>query len=512
MTGEFLQQGATPGRTAAVEHAYDSESHVESRWQNAATFHLGPLVIDETVYVLAENDADDEGYDNTISGYDIETGRGVCRIPVPESCRCQEMVSDGRLLYVYTERAVTAIDPRAQRVRWTREYADEPAYAVGSLVTADDTVYATGISKNMMGAVYDSSVWNSTIVRMDTSDGTGGEQRFREVEQEARLHAAAESWLAYAEGLLFFALDNHLYAVDPSGGPEYLWKHPIPGFDGAFNCRISRQGIAADASRVYVGPSKVDAGRESVTGDVLPGGERLQAAVAAYDHRTGTMQWSTPLSDAGVSAIATADDVVVVYESSGSLVALAGSDGHRIWEYHDAGSRPVIAGTTVYTAHATADSVVGVDLATGDETHHYDLPDDARMACPLDGTIITAGPDTLGCVTVEATGGTATTSDARSGEPQGSGSERSAAGDAGSECPGCGATVTPDMEFCSACGTELSDEEVCPGCGDALSGEEAFCPACGTDLRARSQCPSCGEELSGNEAFCPSCGTNVDDR
>lgn len=51
-------------------------------------------------------------------------------------------------------------------------------------------------------------------------------------------------------------------------------------------------------------------------------------------------------------------------------------------------------------------------------------------------------------------------------------------------CHECGATVTADANFCSACGADLNDgrrPEYCRECGDRFDPDDAFCSGCGAD-------------------------------
>lgn len=501
MSEEFLCQGADPARSSAVPHEYDPDFEPHVRWQNAAEFYQGPIVVDDIVYVLVGGPIDQDGYDNTLVGYDLQNGQGVCRIEVPDDHYCAELVSDGRLVYVYTERMVSAVNPQAERIQWTCDICEDLEYS-GSAVAADGSVYATSITENMVGQTLGGGVWNHNVVDIDPADGTSRTYRAREAESETQPSIASSTFLVHSNGLLFFVLDDTLIAVDPGSTDRVKWQQQVPDSEDAFRCQYDRRGIAADESGVYLAPSKVDAGREEVTGETRIGGDSLQASVTAYDHQTGTVQWRTPLSKSGVRRIATANDVVVAYES-GSIIALDAVDGSRRWEYHDAASRPIIAGGTVYANHDT-EGVVGLSIETGEETHRYDIDDGFASGAPLKDAVVVTGDGTLGCVELEpvATSGTDRTADSSDTQQI---SE-------GSNCPGCGETVDPQMQFCPGCGTELGTGQSCSSCGETLTGDEAFCPSCGTEVASDSTCPSCGDELAGDEAFCPSCGTDVRDR
>lgn len=65
-------------------------------------------------------------------------------------------------------------------------------------------------------------------------------------------------------------------------------------------------------------------------------------------------------------------------------------------------------------------------------------------------------------------------------------------------CQKCGAELAPGAQFCAACGTSVSGEDLsirkkvfvgeqrkCPHCGEILNGYSAVCPACGNDLNKK---------------------------
>lgn len=58
------------------------------------------------------------------------------------------------------------------------------------------------------------------------------------------------------------------------------------------------------------------------------------------------------------------------------------------------------------------------------------------------------------------------------------------------ECPGCGAELDEDANFCVECGAEISQDDggdelgACPGCEADVEPDDSFCVNCGTDLDA----------------------------
>jgi hypothetical protein len=49
-------------------------------------------------------------------------------------------------------------------------------------------------------------------------------------------------------------------------------------------------------------------------------------------------------------------------------------------------------------------------------------------------------------------------------------------------CPECDASVTPDMSYCSSCGTELPQWDTCPDCGQNVDVSDEYCANCGAEL------------------------------
>ena len=52
-------------------------------------------------------------------------------------------------------------------------------------------------------------------------------------------------------------------------------------------------------------------------------------------------------------------------------------------------------------------------------------------------------------------------------------------------CPGCGATVKEEMEFCGKCGVDL--QKTCPGCSKKIRWHHEFCPKCGVSIAEKRE-------------------------
>ena len=115
-------------------------------------------------------------------------------------------------------------------------------------------------------------------------------------------------------------------------------------------------------------------------------------------------------------------------------------------------------------------------------------------------------------------------------EPAGS------AGEAPTNCPGCGAEQPPGSRFCNQCGAAIPEPKpaeapaspVCMECGSELVPGSRFCNSCGaeqitpaaaespppavepgTAARQQAFCAGCGQQLKIGATFCSHCGRPV---
>lgn len=105
------------------------------------------------------------------------------------------------------------------------------------------------------------------------------------------------------------------------------------------------------------------------------------------------------------------------------------------------------------------------------------------------------------------------------------------------KCENCGAEVSNNIAFCSACGSPMPKKEMaidenhikCDGCGAVIDKNLRFCTSCGkplvkpehtnSDINIQQSqtsnvelkvCPSCGAEIRDNLKFCTACGSSID--
>lgn len=81
-------------------------------------------------------------------------------------------------------------------------------------------------------------------------------------------------------------------------------------------------------------------------------------------------------------------------------------------------------------------------------------------------------------------------------------------------CPGCGAEMPVNVNFCPNCGAKKTDgvlplhnSKPCPKCGEAMPHRARFCPNCGYSVVVK--CVSCGSEMPLSSKFCPNCGKGI---
>ena len=110
-------------------------------------------------------------------------------------------------------------------------------------------------------------------------------------------------------------------------------------------------------------------------------------------------------------------------------------------------------------------------------------------------------------------------------------------------CPNCGAEISSNSMFCSACGAKIElprkqqNGKICSNCGAVVEEGAIFCTSCGTKIVAQSTegdkksennqsleeqdlvkseieqekiCPQCGKKLEIGQTFCTNCGTRID--
>lgn len=98
-------------------------------------------------------------------------------------------------------------------------------------------------------------------------------------------------------------------------------------------------------------------------------------------------------------------------------------------------------------------------------------------------------------------------------------------------CVNCGATVSKESAFCTACGKPADKKEepvpvapaapvapsttaTCPACGRSVENGVKFCTFCGSPMNAPAEpvpnkCPTCSSEYADDDVFCINCGTKL---
>lgn len=82
------------------------------------------------------------------------------------------------------------------------------------------------------------------------------------------------------------------------------------------------------------------------------------------------------------------------------------------------------------------------------------------------------------------------------------------------DCHECGATVSPDANFCSACGADLADgteAQFCGSCGSRFGSDDAFCSECGAERDGGgSESPARHEAVSAAGSASDTADTTLD--
>ncbi len=78
-------------------------------------------------------------------------------------------------------------------------------------------------------------------------------------------------------------------------------------------------------------------------------------------------------------------------------------------------------------------------------------------------------------------------------------------------CSKCGASLPANAKFCLECGEKVQPAAsagtiLCPSCGHTVA-RVKFCPECGHKFV--TNCPACGAELTPGAKFCPECGQKL---
>lgn len=91
------------------------------------------------------------------------------------------------------------------------------------------------------------------------------------------------------------------------------------------------------------------------------------------------------------------------------------------------------------------------------------------------------------------------------------------------KCRNCGANIQKGMQFCSACGMKVEEQQCCSNCGKPVPEGVRFCVNCGAKMPGvaptaedgtkyeahEKYCLKCGTRISEQDCFCPECGVRV---
>lgn len=512
MSKQYLCTGRRSARTGSIATDYPPNTKFEKLWETSFSAKSGPVIVDETIYILKSQSGSNENtptkHNNFIIGYDLIDGKGTTRIEVPYSGNCERIVSDARLLYVLTRESVIAINPKAESVQWTYDLADEAEHCVGDLVVGDEQLYVTFPQQHHADTTFDDMKWRISMATIDTTNGTGYSNS--PIETYGEPVSINSTFLTYSEGMLFTVVSQYLkvdnddyqppkprhkvIAMNSDGGLE--WEQKVPETDNNY-INFAMDNIAVDDSNIYIAPSSVHPVEK-------PGSlktrsrNKTKCSVTAIDRLTGSIQWQSPLSKKGVSSISVNNGIVACWEDSHSIIALDAQNGERQWEQYEKLSKPVLSNEFAYTIKD--EDLVVFDIKSGAEEHRHSVGARANKLLPFEGTLICMHAGNMYTFTTKN----------NSSSQGGSKLDDMQNSESMITCSNCNSSVESNSKFCSDCGEKLDDVPSCNQCGTSLSGEEKYCPNCGAAINDKPNCARCGNDLSKNQSFCPECGKETD--
>lgn len=90
------------------------------------------------------------------------------------------------------------------------------------------------------------------------------------------------------------------------------------------------------------------------------------------------------------------------------------------------------------------------------------------------------------------------------------------------KCKTCGRTISPNLNFCSNCGTAIDKEppiveqpikentvSFCVNCGKELAEDFKFCPNCAESTATEKECKHCHMVVDARFQICPYCGEKL---
>lgn len=90
------------------------------------------------------------------------------------------------------------------------------------------------------------------------------------------------------------------------------------------------------------------------------------------------------------------------------------------------------------------------------------------------------------------------------------------------KCKTCGRTISPNLNFCSNCGTAIDKEtpiveqpikentvSFCVNCGKELAEDFKFCPNCAESTATEKECKHCHMVVDAHFQICPYCGEKL---
>lgn len=376
-SGESWPQfGANPGNTGYTQRVSGPGAQsMQLAWRYDAgtpTMNSSPVVGDRTVYVPGSGDP------GLIHAIDLDSGDQRWEFEPAGYASSAPALVDGTLYVGTWGKRFYAIDAESGDEEWSREIGHR--FGSSSPAVVDGTIYVgtVGDGPLVVSGPDDQAAFEACALL--ALDATSGEIRWRydRFDEKDNIHSSP----AVADGLVFFAAEGSLYALDSESG-EDVWTRTVPTH------RDASPAVWDDV--VYVG-SRTSENAES------------PRSVWAFDIASGETRWTAGIDDQTLrTSPAVADGAVYVAASSrrwcfgdgtdedstcqgvtrGQLYALDAASGDRRWTADieaDTRSSPAIAGETIYVGCDDGLSAVTTDGKTtgrvrfepSDETHYVD--------------------------------------------------------------------------------------------------------------------------------------------
>ncbi len=301
-----------PTAPEGVNWRFEIAADMSGDWVNPA--HISPAVGDGTVYSR-------DGYD--LVAIDEESGTERWRFEGDSEPLLDPVFADGTVFVA--SGPVYALDGQTGTVQWKRSFDDRYEDLT---VSEDGTVYV------------------ATYEQLFALDADTGKQEWVAPGGQCSALRSTRTNLVVTDDDIFYAAEDHLYAIDRSDG-TIRWSV----YNKDMETGSVHAGLTVADGTIYVGVN-----------DTHYDGPNN---VLAFDAEDGSKQWGAQATDMPVKGItAHGDTLYVTFENGGTplLIGLSAADGTVRWRFegNDDGGKdgigsapvtaPVVMDDTVYFA------------------------------------------------------------------------------------------------------------------------------------------------------------------